>query len=184
MIYTVLDTETNGFKGSSVLEFYAVSFELDHDLDPINMHDIHRFYYPLERFNPGAIRVHGLTGEYIRILRGSSKYAEHFLHDPDIGDFLCKSDCVIGHNISFDLGFIDPSCFKDGVKTFCTMRNNNRIIRGRRGYKQPKLVELAEYYNIYHSDEEFHGAKYDTHITLQVFISMIKKDASFTADNI
>jgi DNA polymerase III epsilon subunit-like protein len=179
MIYTVLDTEINGFQNSFVLEFYAVKFKIDDDKDPINIKEFHRYYYAMEKYNPYAARVHGLTHSKITEYRKNCKYPEYFRDDYEVNEFLSDSDYIIGHNISFDLSFIDRSCLKPDVKIICTMKTNNKVIRRGRGYKSPKLMELAEHYNIYHYEENFHGAKYDSQITMEVFITMLKQNKLF-----
>ncbi|PLX20168.1 MAG: hypothetical protein C0601_00100 [Candidatus Muiribacterium halophilum] len=177
MRYTVLDTETNGLQNSSVLEFYAINFDLDETGDPFDFEQIHRFYYPIEDYNYFAYKIHGLNKDRIKLLRKDCDYAEYFFQDEDIGKFLLKSDCIVGHNISFDLSFIKPCYIKENTKIICTMKENKHILKlkGKRGIKNPKLIETAEFYKIYQSDDMFHGAKYDTEITMNIFIQMVKK---------
>ena len=177
MRYTVLDTETNGLQNSSVLEFYAINFALDETGDPFDFKQIHRFYFPVEDWNYYAYKIHGLNKERIRFLRNNLDYPEHFFQDKEIGAFIKESDYLIGHNISFDLSFIDNCYINKNTRIICTMKENKNILKlkGKRGIKNPKLIEVAEFYKVYHFEERFHGAKYDTEITMNVFIQMVKK---------
>ena len=59
----ILDFETNGFFGSSVL---SISLRKD------NGECVSKYYYPVEEYNERAISVNGLTEEVIKEKRGNA----------------------------------------------------------------------------------------------------------------
>ena len=163
----VFDTETNGFAGASVLSISAIKV-VDFEI----VEEYNRFYYPIEPFNKQAIAVNGLDYDTINKLRKNVNYPNRFKDDLNsFYVFIENATHFIGHNISFDLQFIEPIKL---THIFCTMRSNINIIKlpYRNGYKYPKLLEAAQYYNVKYNANNLHGSLYDVYITYKVFHSM------------
>jgi DNA polymerase-3 subunit epsilon len=163
----VFDTETNGFAGSSVLSISAIKV-VDFEV----VEEYNRFYYPIEEFNPQAIAVNGLTYDVLSNMRKNATYPEYFVDDlMNFYKFIENATHFIGHNISFDLQFIKPI---QVFHTFCTMHANTNIIKipYKNGYKYPKLLEAANFYNIKYEENNLHGSLYDVYITFKVFKAM------------
>ena len=172
MILFFFDTETNGLHGSSCLEFYGKKIFFDDYDIPVREESFHRFYFPHEgKFNYFAQRVHGIDHDIVCSRRGFCDYAEYYRDDNDIYRFIEEVDVMIGHNLNFDMQYIDREKIKKNIDFFDTMVSNKNILKlpSKRGFKFPKLVELAEFYEIYHNPEDFHGAEYDVNITVDVF---------------
>jgi DNA polymerase III epsilon subunit-like protein len=93
----IFDVETNGLNGScSVLSCSAIKFDFNHNtLEMTEIDRFNRFYYPVERFDPQAITINGLTRDVIKRKRGQCTYPEHFLSDSDF-EIFCT---VISDNI-------------------------------------------------------------------------------------
>ena len=134
----------------------------------------HRYYYPLERFNPQAISVNGLTRDVIDQKRGDATYPKYFTDDPDFENF-CKGVLrFVAHNISFDAQFVPLA----GKKKLCTMMTNMDIVavqylERKRQWKWPKLSETAVHYGIQFSESELHSSMADTELTANIFIKML-----------
>jgi DNA polymerase-3 subunit epsilon len=173
----VFDLETNGFQKSSVLSITAIKFTLKEgkyeEVDIFN-----RFYYPVEEFSKGATDVNGLTKEVLDKKRSRVSYAEHFKEDADFPEFCKGVNYIIGHNvIGFDSKFID---WKEPVKFFDTMTSNSDVVckewwPSKRTWKYPKLMETAKHFGIEVEENNLHGSKYDTELTLDIFIENVSR---------
>jgi DNA polymerase III epsilon subunit-like protein len=145
MNFAVLDLETNGFKGKSVVSASSIVFDEDGKiLDFFN-----RYYFPSEKPDGGAIKVHGLTPSRISLLRRGSSYPEYFAddcHSLSLFWEYCRVDGITVHNLGFDSSFL-PQSSKKRWKWWCSMIGLTDFCRipGRRGrYKWPKLDEAKK----------------------------------------
>lgn len=171
------DTETNGFKGSSVLSISAIKVGFDTMTKKfIKLDEYDRFYFrnPGEMLNQGAIDVNGLTDEEITKRRGQNSYEKYYLDDVDSFKEFCKNaKHYVAHNISFDRSFI-PFKLKNEL---CTMKTNTEIVKKgwdpiKQKYKWPKLIETAKFYNVKLDPNELHNSLYDVLITFRIFFRM------------
>lgn len=113
------DLETNGFSDCSILSVSAVKYLIDIEtLKMIELDIFNRYYFPVENYNQGAIEVNGLTKDRIIELRRNEKYPEFFKDDEGFYEFIDDVDHLVGHNISFDYGFIKRN---RKYKTYCTI---------------------------------------------------------------
>jgi len=176
------DTETNGLeKYHSVLSISAIKSSFTLDKEEVNSEIIDRydrFYFrkPDEDIGKEAIKVNGLTDDVISMKRNGADYPENFCNDIlSFRQFCSDTRHFVGHNIFFDTKFINFWLHN----TFCTMLSNNKIIGLRRRNGQPKfpsLIETAQYYGVETNKEELHGSMYDSFITYQVFLEMLRHE--------
>ncbi len=142
-VYGVLDVESNGLRGTSVLSASSIVFDGDGKiLDYFN-----RFYFPEEsRIDSGALKVHRLTLERIAYFRRAEKYASHFLQDKhSLADFW-REWGVIVHNLIFDIAFLPRVTGFTSLPWWCSMTGLTDFCRlpGRKEkYKWPKMAEAA-----------------------------------------
>jgi len=205
MILMVFDVETNGFVGSSVVQFSAVKYEYkDNKITLID--SFNNFYIPIEEFNMEAYKCHNLSLEFLkskvkeRYEKLKKEYAEeiknpefktllqksikYFKNDISVEDFISDVDIFIGHNIErFDMTFLETHIESCGLKeyyTFDTMILNTPQLKipGKNGrlYKSPKLEETAEFYGIEVDKTKTHDARYDVTLTVKILKEMIKID--------
>ena len=95
----VLDTETTGLdfeNGDKIVEIGIV--ELENHIQTGNF--FHYYLNPERDSSPEALKVHGLTTEFLSDKPKFEEIVEEFL------DFLGDSKIII-HNASFDIGFIN-----------------------------------------------------------------------------
>jgi DNA polymerase-3 subunit epsilon len=135
-------------------------------------------------FNPGckngrtALKRHGLTDKYLALQPPFADTAR------DLAEFL-RGAVIIGHNVSFDIGFLNSEMRLAGlpaleVDTLCTMWKHRDFWPG----QTATLDACAERYGIDLSGRaQFHGALIDAAITLQLFHRMCLGDAGFVAGN-
>jgi DNA polymerase-3 subunit epsilon len=178
-IIIFFDTETNGLNAEhSVLSISAIKAAVD---ITATIHDAaveryERFYYrvPGEPFGAGAVRVNGLTDAVIAKKRGDATYPRHFREDTDdFRAFCAPARHFVAHNIAFDQQFIPFSL----PNTFCTMTENEKVLKLRRKtgeLKFPSLKETARFYGIDPDSAQLHTSAYDTDLVYAIFIKMLQ----------
>lgn len=200
MIILVFDLETNGFHGSSVLEFSAKKYEFKELKDRYKLKLIDKkdnYYLPEEPFNMNAYKVHGISIEKIKekILDRLEKeigdteeipeYIQFFNSDYTITEYIKDVDIFVGHNIdSFDMSFLKKVHIKNAevkAEIFDTMRLNTTHMKlpsnkKRHKYKSPNLREACEFYGVEFDENKAHNSKYDVHVNAQLFKKMIQEE--------
>ncbi|MBQ8997802.1 MAG: 3'-5' exonuclease [Clostridium sp.] len=189
MIRLIFDTETTGLD-SYINQIAQLSYVIiDRDC---NIEVAKNFYFAVEYVEEGATRVTGLTKEGLDKLSGGKifkNYAEEIYQD-----FL-KSNILIAHNLSFDLGFIkmefkrlgyDVDVLFESKEKCCTMYRYTDILQIPHyyfGYKFPKLEEVIDYVgisfdvleeetiNIFNVEGEigYHDSRYDVISTMYIY---------------
>jgi DNA polymerase III epsilon subunit-like protein len=131
-----------------------------------------------------AIETNGLTEDYLRSKHLSERKAalEEFISDRD------SCDLLVAHNLEFDKKFIVSSCLKEGVKyansgwmqSYDTMKQTTKLCKitkeWGRGYKWPKLTELAECLGINFSNITLHDSSGDVELTKICFKKLVDID--------
>ncbi|MCR5347983.1 MAG: hypothetical protein K6E38_09445 [Fretibacterium sp.] len=152
MNLAVLDFETNGCAGTSVLSASSIVFdEAGRILDFFN-----RFYLPAEPFNRYLTRVHGLTpGRLLAVRKAlSADYSLCFIEDwPALAAFWDQWDIagLVIHNARFDMAFL-PEVVQNSMPCWCSMRGLTSLCalpkkkgpRGMGGFKWPRLGEAVD----------------------------------------
>ena len=79
-----------------------------------------------------------------------------------------KVNNLVAHNTNFDIKFL-PNQIIDKINcneysTFCTMKNNTKFVAIQKGngYKDPKLYEACNAYDIEFDNSKAHASDYDT----------------------
>ena len=166
----ILDTETTGldFKtGHRIIEIGCVEI--------VNRkftgNEYHTYINPDRDSDEGALRVHGLTTEF---LSDKPRFAEIY---EDFISFIKDSELLI-HNAEFDIGFLDNeiklvstdlnSIEKEVIKITDTLQ----IAREKHPGQRNSLDALVNRYAINGYDRELHGALLDSKILGDVYLSM------------
>ena len=166
----ILDTETTGldFKtGHRIIEIGCVEI--------VNRkftgNEYHTYINPDRDSDEGALRVHGLTAEF---LSDKPRFAEIY---EDFISFIKDSELLI-HNAEFDIGFLDNeiklvsknlnSIEKEVLKITDTLQ----IAREKHPGQRNSLDALVNRYDINGYDRELHGALLDSKILGDVYLSM------------
>jgi DNA polymerase III subunit epsilon len=119
---------------------------------------------------PKARRVHGLSD---RLLSFQPLFREHA---SEIVEFLRDADAIIGHNIEFDLQFLDRELSLTGSerpqepRTICTMHAFRRFLPG----EQSSLDSACDWFDI-STDErsKHHGALIDANLTAALYQELV-----------
>ena len=178
----ILDTETTGldFKtGHRVIEIGCVEI--------VNRkftgNEYHTYINPDRDSDEGALRVHGLTTEFLSDKPRFSEIYEDFI------DFIKDSELLI-HNAEFDIGFLDNEIkllsknLNPVEKEVVKITDTLQIAREKHPGQRNSLDALVNRYEINGYDRELHGALLDSKILGDVYLSMTggQSDLDFTTN--
>ena len=165
-----LDTETTGFeykKGHRIIEFGAVEM-IDRKLTGNNLH----FYFkPDIEVEEGALRVHGLSNEFL-----ADKPIFEEKADEIIG-YLQGAEVII-HNAAFDVPFMDSELNRlepnpwGSVVDHVTVTDSLIMARKKHPGQRNSLDALCKRYGINNQHRVFHGALLDSEILAEVYLAM------------
>jgi len=179
----ILDTETTGldFKtGHRIIEIGCVEI--------VNRkftgNEYHTYINPDRDSDEGALRVHGLTTEFLSDKPRFSEIYEDFI------SFIKDSELLI-HNAEFDIGFLDNEIklvskdLNPVKKEVIKITDTLQIAREKHPGQRNSLDALVNRYEINGYDRELHGALLDSKILGDVYLSMTGGQSAldFTAND-
>ena len=169
----VLDTETTGMNmtgqpqiGHNIIEIGAV--------EVINRRltgrTFHVYIKPPREVDEEAIRVHGITNEFLQDKPVFAEIADDFLA------FIKGAELII-HNAPFDVAFMDQefSYLKNPppkTAEMCTVTDSLQLARKMYPGKRNNLAALCDRLGIDNSKRVLHGALLDAEILADVFLMM------------
>lgn len=172
----ILDTETTGLeaeRGHRIIEIGC--------LEVVNRRrtgrSFHRYLCPDREVDPGAVRVHGLTNEFLAGQQRFAEIAQEFL------EFVDGAELII-HNAAFDVGFLNaelklltpcPGVIDQRCSVLDTLLLARRMHPGQRN----SLDALCKRYGVDNSHRELHGALLDAQILLDVYLAMTGGQSAF-----
>lgn len=164
----IFDTETTGLSKDDN-DILSISWQIvDTKNWEVSSSGNIYFQWPeeIERVSIKAIEINKLTKERLEELgtidqkEGINMFAEA----------VANSDLVVGHNVTFDMEFVDATIKRLGMNpikwptVFDTMKSMWKYCR-----KRPKLVELVHTLNIDDSDIDYHQSASDVEVTKRCF---------------
>lgn len=163
----VLDTETTGFdpnEGHRVVELGCV--ELENHLPTGNV--FHCYFNPMRDVPADAVRVHGLTEEFLK---------KHPLFTEKVGeflDFIGDAKLVI-HNAEFDMKFLNAELKSAGFKPLPMDRAVDTLLMARKKFPgQPATLDaLCRRFKVDNSSRKFHGALLDSELLAEVYLELM-----------
>jgi len=175
----VLDTETTGLSpenGDRIIEIGCVEL-LNRKLSGNNLH----FYINPERdIDEGALKVHGISNEFLRDKPKFAAIAGELL------DYLRDAELII-HNAPFDIGFLNKELERlrlgrmsdhvAGVIDSLTMAKE--LFPGKRN----SLDALCGRLEVDNSGRTLHGALLDAELLADVYINMTRGQNAFGLDD-
>lgn len=180
MKVVILDTETTGFEAKSnqiaqLAYLVIINGQVKYKKN---------FFFTVDKMDKGAENTHGFSIEKLNSLSNGKRFCHHareIFEDLDEALIVC-------HNLQFDIPFIQNEFERIGVrinppKTFCTMKYYTDILKlkGKYGYKWPKLTEVLDFYSINHMDisrkmntffgeaSQAHDARWDIIATMEIY---------------
>lgn len=174
----MLDTETTGLSaslGDRVIEVGCIEMLSRRVSD----NHFHRYVNPERRSEEGALRVHGLTEEFLADKPKFADIAADFL------DYVRGAELVI-HNADFDVEFLDAELerlgrgrLKDHVAGIVdTLALARELHPGRRN----SLDALCERYAVDNAHRTLHGALLDARLLAEVYLAMTRGQESLAMD--
>lgn len=181
------DTETTGFNPGNICQLSYIIID-GNDIESNN------YFFKVDFVESGAQRVHGLSVDKLAKLSNNKTFKDNF---SVLRNDFDNANLLVGHNISFDLNFINSEFRRCGHNfsyrdSLCTMRYFTNICKipkaGGNGYKWPKLEELTRFLNI--RDKEivkvtedifncnntgYHDARFDTVATYLCYMKALKE---------
>lgn len=174
----VLDTETTGLSadnGDRVIELGCVEL-LNRKLSG---NDLHIYFNPERESHEDALKVHGLTTDFLRDKPKFAAAAE------EIVDYLRGAELII-HNAAFDVGFLNKEFERIGLpplKAFVseitdTLAMAKMVYPGKRN----SLDALCDRFGVDRSNRTFHGAKLDAQLLADVYINLTRGQDALLID--
>ena len=168
-----LDTETTGFNANlaqnpdRMVEIGCVEL-VNRKLTGNNLH----FYLNPERDSEeGALRVHGLTTEFLSDKPKFGAIARELL------DFVADAEIII-HNAPFDISFLDAELARAGHQPFKTYVGSvtDTLVMAKEMFpgKRNSLDALCGRLEVDNSGRTLHGALLDAELLADVYINMTR----------
>jgi DNA polymerase-3 subunit epsilon len=165
-----LDTETTGLSadnGDRVIEIGCVEL-LHRKLTGNNLH----FYLNPERdSHEDALRVHGITNEFLKDKPKFGEVVDQFL------EYIEGAEIII-HNAPFDVGFLNKELELHGRKPFTTYVDGitDTLVMAKEMFpgKRNSLDSLCDRLEVDNSGRTLHGALLDAELLADVYINMTR----------
>lgn len=173
-----LDTETTGLSpqsGDRIVEIGCVELL---DRRPTGR-NLHLYLNPQRSSHPDALRVHGLTDEFL-----SDKPLFEAVVD-QLLEFIDGAEVVI-HNASFDVGFLDhelgrlnrPNLFQSVERITDSLSMARELFPG----KANSLDALCKRLEVDNSNRALHGALLDAGLLAEVYVRMTRGQKSLVVE--
>jgi DNA polymerase-3 subunit epsilon len=174
----VLDTETTGLNaglGDRIIELGCVEI-LNRS---VTGNHFHRYVNPERKSEEGALKVHGITGEFLQDKPKFNEIAAEFL------DYIRGAELVI-HNAAFDLEFLNLELDRVGhppVEQHCAgVVDSLALARELHPGKKNSLDALCERYQVDNAHRTLHGALLDASLLAEVYLAMTRGQESLAIE--
>ena len=167
--WVALDLETTGLSSDEdqIIEVGAVRFRGSEALDTFQS-----FVNPGRSLDPFVTRLTGITNDDLRDAPGFSSVAAAF------ADFVGRSP-LVGHNIAFDLGFLDRHGFRTQNRLCDTWELAYFLLPRQSSYALDSLARWAG------SDgSNYHRAVDDAHATRRLFVRLLEDLAELDVNSL
>jgi DNA polymerase-3 subunit epsilon len=174
----VLDTETTGLSaenGDRVIELGCV--ELFNR--KLTGNDLHLYFNPERESHEDALKVHGLTSDF---LRDKPRFA---MLAGDVAEYLRGAELII-HNAAFDVGFLNKEFELAGLEPLRSYAADvtDTLAMAKQVYpgKRNSLDALCDRFGVDRSNRTFHGAKLDAQLLADVYIHLTRGQDALLID--
>ena len=177
----ILDTETTGLsadKGDRLIEVGCIEMINRR----MTSNRFHCYVNPKRHIDEGAVRVHGITEEFLKDKPTFDKVAD------DLFLFLQGAELVI-HNAPFDIGFLNAE-FARVNKKYAPITQHcsviDTLVMARKEYpgQQNTLDALCRRFGVNNKHRDLHGALIDAALLSEVYLMMTGGQSQlFSTDN-
>ncbi len=173
-----LDTETTGLSpegGDRIVEIGCIElFERRR-----TGRTLHHYVNPQRSSHPDAVRIHGITDEFLADKPPFSAIAEELLA------FVQDAEIII-HNADFDVGFLNAELARLKRPPFArhVLRVTDSLFMAREMYpgKSNSLDALCKRLEVDNTHRELHGALLDAGLLAEVYLRMTRGQDSLVID--
>ncbi len=173
-----LDTETTGLSpesGDRIIEIGCVEMHNRR----LTGNNLHFYLNPQRRSHEDAVKVHGLTDEFLADKALFASIADELLA------FVAGAEVII-HNAGFDVGFLNEELRRMGRPPFpgCVSRVTDSLTMAREMFpgKSNSLDALCKRLEVDNSNRALHGALLDAGLLAEVYIRMTRGQNSLVID--
>lgn len=173
-----LDTETTGLSpesGDRIIEIGCVEMVNRR----LTGRHLHHYFNPERRNHEDAVRIHGLTDEFLADKPLFGSLADEIVE-------YCRGAEVIIHNAAFDIGFLDAELKRLGKGKF---RDHvagviDSLIMAREMFpgKSNSLDALCRRLEVDNTHRTLHGALMDAELLAEVYINMTRGQDALLID--
>ncbi len=174
----ILDTETTGLEpeqGHRIVELACVEICNRRITD----RHLHLYMNPERDSDPEALRVHGLTTEFL------SQYPRFADLADQLVEFVRDAEIII-HNAAFDVKFLNAELARTGHPPFTELcaKITDSLLVAREMFpgKRNNLDALCERFGISNAHRTLHGALLDSELLGEVWLAMTRGQDSLLMD--
>jgi DNA polymerase-3 subunit epsilon len=173
-----LDTETTGLSadsGDRIVEIGCIEMVNRR----LSGRTLHHYLNPERSSHPDAVRIHGLTDEFLAGKPVFGAIADELL------EFLAGAEIII-HNAAFDVGFLNEELSRIGKGRFAQHvdKVTDSLLMAREMFpgKANSLDALCKRLEVDNSNRALHGALLDAGLLAEVYIRMTRGQNSLVID--
>jgi DNA polymerase-3 subunit epsilon len=165
----IFDTETTGFdplSGDRLIEIGCLEMV---DMRLTDTEPFHEYINPEREVPESAVKVHGLTTEFLRDKQLFAETAQKFL------DFVGDDSILVAHNAEFDMKFINFELEKAGYPIVPAKRFKDTLAIARTKFpgQANSLDALCKRFGVENGHRTLHGALLDSEILADVYIELM-----------
>ncbi|WP_044870647.1 ribonuclease T [Pseudomonas sp. LFM046] len=180
----VVDVETGGFNAATdaLLEIAATTIAMD---EQGFLYPDHTHFFRVEPFEganiePAALEFTGIKLDHPLRMAVSEEHALTEIFRglrKSIKANGCKRAILVGHNSSFDLGFLNAAVNRTGMKRnpFHPFSSFDTATLAGLAYGQTVLAKACQAAGIEFDGREAHSARYDTEKTAELFCGIVNR---------
>ncbi|WP_418319382.1 DNA polymerase III subunit epsilon [Piscinibacter sakaiensis] len=173
-----LDTETTGLSpeaGDRIIEIGCIEMV---NRRPTG-NNLHRYINPQRSSHEDAVKVHGLTDEFLADKPLFAAIADELLE-------FCAGAEIIIHNAAFDIGFLDAELRRLGRPPFASIvaKVSDSLTMAREMFpgKSNSLDALCRRLEVDNSNRTLHGALLDAGLLAEVYIRLTRGQNTLAID--
>lgn len=163
MLSVAIDVETTGFGFKSrdrVVEIAGVVFDLDSG-EVVSLFET--LINPLRNIPESSTEIHRLTASHLSMAPTFEDFGPWLAH-------LLGGKRVVGHNVSFDVNFLNSEFERSGIDFQITEYDCTQKLYGGAG-----LADAVEYLDLEYEKSQHHGALYDAQLCLKLFSRLLQE---------
>ncbi|MEF8834008.1 MAG: ribonuclease T [Halofilum sp. (in: g-proteobacteria)] len=180
----VVDVETGGFnpRTDALLEIAAVTLRMTEsgELEPDETVSTHVQPFAGANLEPKSLEVTGIDPWHPLRAARNEHDALSYVFQPvrrAVKDNGCTRAILVGHNASFDLGFVNAAVERSGIRRnpFHPFSYLDTVTLGALAYGQTVLARASRAAGLEWEQSEAHSAVYDTRMTARLFCEVVNR---------